>query len=116
MRSLPPRPPPQNSRSRPSDSTPLTSTPGGIASRARTCDRLERRRCAAQQTSSTDLPGISVFYKQGNDVFHTYSCFSRGIDMMNTAYQYLDLVPKGRDEAAPASPMSWLRRRDEYGA
>jgi predicted dithiol-disulfide oxidoreductase (DUF899 family) len=68
------------------------------------------------KTSSTDHPGISVFYKQGNDVFHTYSCFARGIDMMNTAYQYLDLVPKGRDEGPPASPMSWLRRRDEYGA
>jgi len=70
---------------------------------------------ARKKTSSTDLPGISVFYKQGNDVFHTYSCFGRGIDMMNTAYQYLDLVPRGRDEASPPGPMSWLRRRDEYG-
>jgi predicted dithiol-disulfide oxidoreductase (DUF899 family) len=36
--------------------------------------------------------------------------------MMNTAYQYLDLVPKGRDEAALPSAMAWLRLRDEYGA
>jgi len=64
----------------------------------------------------TELPGISVFARQGNDVFHTYSCYARGLDMMNTAYHYLDLVPKGRDEAGLSSPMAWLRRRDEYGA
>lgn len=57
--------------------------------------------------------GISVFYKdESGAVLHTYSCFARGVDMMNTAYQYLDLVPKGRDEAAGA--MAWLKRHDEY--
>jgi predicted dithiol-disulfide oxidoreductase (DUF899 family) len=62
-----------------------------------------------------EMPGISVFYKHGDgSVFHTYSCYARGLDMLNTAYHYLDLVPKGRDEAAGI--MSWLRRRDEYGA
>ena len=45
-------------------------------------------------------------------VFHTYSAYSRGIDALNVAYQYLDLVPKGRDETGEA--MNWLRRRDEY--
>jgi predicted dithiol-disulfide oxidoreductase (DUF899 family) len=42
---------------------------------------------------------VSVFYqdKEG-DVFHTYSTYGRGIDILNTAYNYLDLVPKGRDE------------------
>ena len=46
------------------------------------------------------MPGISVFYKDADGtVFHTYSCYSRGIDVMNATYQYLDLVPKGRDEA-----------------
>jgi predicted dithiol-disulfide oxidoreductase (DUF899 family) len=49
-------------------------------------------------------------------VFHTYSCYARGLDMMNTAYHYLDLVPKGRDEANLPNTMAWLRRRDEYGA
>jgi len=69
---------------------------------------------ATQKAMGAELPGISVFHKQGDDVFHTYSCYSRGIDMMNTAYHYLDLVPKGRDEANLQHSMAWLRRRDEY--
>jgi predicted dithiol-disulfide oxidoreductase (DUF899 family) len=64
----------------------------------------------------TEMPGISVFAR-GEDgaLFHTYSCFSRGIDMMNTAYQYLDLVPKGRDESGLPGAMSWVKLRDQYG-
>ena len=66
-----------------------------------------------QRPMRSDLPGISVFIKdEQGSVFHTYSCYARGIDMMNAAYQYLDLVPKGRDESE--GPMKWLRRRDEY--
>jgi predicted dithiol-disulfide oxidoreductase (DUF899 family) len=62
-----------------------------------------------------DYPGISVFYRdrRGN-VYHTYSCYSRGIDMVNAAYQFLDLVPKGRDED-PERPQSWVNFRDKYG-
>jgi predicted dithiol-disulfide oxidoreductase (DUF899 family) len=64
----------------------------------------------------TDLTGISVFYKDsGDDLFHTYSCFARGVDMMNTGYQYLDLVPKGRDETGLERPQAWVRHRDNYG-
>jgi len=60
-----------------------------------------------------DMPGISVFHKGENgDVYHTYSTYSRGIDLMNGAYNYIDLTPKGRDEGAGI--MSWLRRRDQY--
>ena len=47
-------------------------------------------------------------------VFHTYSCYARGIDLMNTAYNYLDLTPKGRDEAALDFTMRWLRYHDKY--
>jgi len=67
-----------------------------------------------QDPGSSDREGASVFYKdpKGN-VFHTYSTYARGIDMVNTAYHYLDLVPKGRDEGNQGP--SWLRRRDEYG-
>jgi predicted dithiol-disulfide oxidoreductase (DUF899 family) len=43
-----------------------------------------------------------------------YSCYSRGLDMLNGAYHFLDLVPKGRDEDDLPSTMAWLRRRDEY--
>ena len=60
-----------------------------------------------------EFPGISVFYKdKAGQVFHTYSCYARGIDMMNNAYHYLDLTPKGRDEGDGI--MAWLRRNDEY--
>src|SRR5690349_5674365 len=60
-----------------------------------------------------EMPGISVFCKDAKGgIFHTYSCYSRGIDMMNNAYQYIDLTPKGRDEGDGI--MHWLRRNDEY--
>ena len=63
----------------------------------------------------SDMPGVSVFAKdEQGSVFHTYSCYSRGLDMLNATYQYLDLVPKGRDESGLPYPMSWLRLRDDY--
>jgi predicted dithiol-disulfide oxidoreductase (DUF899 family) len=65
----------------------------------------------------TELPGISVFCQDADGaVCHTYSCYARGIDMMNAAYHYLDLVPKGRDEDGLPWPMAWVRYRDSYGA
>ena len=70
---------------------------------------------AKLQHAASDLPGISVFTKdESGAVFRTYSTFGRGLDMMNTAYQYLDLVPKGRDEAALAHTMEWVKLRDLY--
>lgn len=62
-----------------------------------------------------EAPGISVFYmdKDGN-IYHTYSCYARGLDMLNGTYHYLDLVPKGRDEQGLSHSMEWLRRRDQY--
>lgn len=63
-----------------------------------------------------DLPGVSVFFKDDSGtVFHTYSAYSRGIDMLNTAYNYLDLVPKGRDEDGLSFAMAWVNFRDLYG-
>ncbi len=63
-----------------------------------------------------DVPAISVFFRtDGGQVFHTYSSYSRGLDMMNGAYHYLDIMPKGRDEEGLPSTMNWLRLRDEYG-
>jgi predicted dithiol-disulfide oxidoreductase (DUF899 family) len=70
---------------------------------------------APTKTTMSELPGISVFFRdEAGTVFHTYSCYSRGLDMLNGAYHYLDLVPKGRDEAGLPSTMSWLRRHDQY--
>jgi predicted dithiol-disulfide oxidoreductase (DUF899 family) len=71
---------------------------------------------AGLETSMTELPGISVFFKDGGAVFHTYSCYARGLDMMNAAYHYLDLVPKGRDEAGLEYTQAWVRHHDKYGA
>ena len=62
-----------------------------------------------------DREGASVFFKDENgDIYHTYSTFARGIDLMNTAYNYLDLTPKGRDEPDNGNPNNWLKLRDEY--
>jgi predicted dithiol-disulfide oxidoreductase (DUF899 family) len=69
-----------------------------------------------QKISESELPGISVFYKDADGtIFHTYSCYARGLDMLNTAYHYLDLVPKGRDEQDLAHSMAWVRFHDQYG-
>jgi predicted dithiol-disulfide oxidoreductase (DUF899 family) len=62
-----------------------------------------------------EAPGISVFYRdEAREIFHTYSCYARGLDMLNGAYHYLDLVPKGRDEDNLSYHMEWLRRHDQY--
>ncbi|MDJ0927727.1 MAG: DUF899 domain-containing protein [Gammaproteobacteria bacterium] len=64
---------------------------------------------------SEEAPGVSVFYRDDDGhVFHTYSTFGRGLDMLNAAYHCMDLTPKGRDEDSLDFPMSWVRRRDEY--
>ena len=66
---------------------------GGRAGRVLQLPRRAHRRHRARRHS--------VFYKDdAGDVFHTYSAYKRGIDMFNTAYNYLDTVPKGRDEGA----------------
>jgi predicted dithiol-disulfide oxidoreductase (DUF899 family) len=64
--------------------------------------------------SGLQAPGVSVFARDGDAVFHTYSTYARGLDMLNGAYHLLDLTPKGRDEAGLPYPMAWLRRRDQY--
>jgi predicted dithiol-disulfide oxidoreductase (DUF899 family) len=67
--------------------------------------------------SNTDHTGISVFYRDADGaIYHTYSCYSRGVDMMNAGYHYLDLVPKGRDEDGLPYNQAWVRERDKYGS
>lgn len=64
-----------------------------------------------------ELPGISVFFQNDNgEIYHTYSTYSRGLDMLNGTYHYLDLVPKGRDEENLPWSMAWLRYHDSYEA
>jgi predicted dithiol-disulfide oxidoreductase (DUF899 family) len=69
----------------------------------------------SQDPGISEREGISVFYKDPSDkIFHTYSAYERGIDILNNTYNYLDLVPKGRDEDGYDFPMAWVRRNDEY--
>ena len=63
--------------------------------------------------SGSEAPGISVFLKADGEIYHTYSTYERGLDMLNVAYHYMDLVPKGRDEDGNGAG-SWVHRRDEY--
>ena len=67
-----------------------------------------------------DAPGVTCWSIKRNEdnsvaeIAKTYDCSSRGLDMLNVTYQYLDLVPKGRDEKGLPWSMAWLRRHDEY--
>ena len=65
---------------------------------------------------SDQMHGCSTFYKdQRGEVFHTYSTYARGVDMLNVAYQFLDLTAKGRDEDWSQEHSSgWVRHRDRY--
>lgn len=67
-----------------------------------------------QDPGVSEREGVSVFYRDaGGDIYRTYSTYARGIDMLSTDYQFLDIVPKGRDEGGRGP--HWVRRHDEYG-
>ena len=67
-----------------------------------------------QPFESDELPGISVFYKDdAGQVFHTYSTYRRGVEVMMGTYNLLDLTSKGRDEE-PGEGMTWVRHHDRY--
>jgi len=62
-----------------------------------------------------EAPGASVFYKNdAGSIFHTYSTYGRGLDMLLGVYHFLDIVPKGRDEEGLAHTMAWVRHHDRY--
>ena len=61
-----------------------------------------------------EMPGASFFYKDARGIFHTYSTFARGLDLLNGAYNWLDLAPKGRDESNSDHTMDWVRHHDRY--
>lgn len=67
-------------------------------------------------SGAEELPGLSAFARDEQDaIFHTYSCYARGLDAFNATYQLLDRAPRGRDEQDLPYTMSWVRLRDEYG-
>jgi predicted dithiol-disulfide oxidoreductase (DUF899 family) len=62
-----------------------------------------------------ELPGLSAFYKDPNgEIFHTYSAYARGLDILVGTYNFLDLAPKGRDEEGLKHSMAWVRHHDKY--
>ena len=66
-----------------------------------------------QNPDAPEREGVGVFYRDPKGkLYRTYSTFARGIEALNLDYKYLDIVPKGRDEAG-RGPF-WVRRRDEY--
>ena len=97
---------------------------GAISTSTTTCRSIRRadrepgpQLRAEDRTPTRSTPGVSVFYRdEAGDIFHTYSTYARGLDMLNAGYHYLDLVPKGRDEDALPYTVAWLRHRDQYDA
>lgn len=70
---------------------------------------------AIMQFPSDERPGASVFFKDADSqIYHTYSTYARGLDILVGAYNFLDLVPKGRDEEGLAFSMAWVRHHDKY--
>jgi predicted dithiol-disulfide oxidoreductase (DUF899 family) len=66
--------------------------------------------------NSEEHAGLSAFVLEDGTIYHTYSCYARGLEAFNVTYQMLDRAPRGRDEGGLPYPAAWIRRRDEYGA
>ncbi len=62
-----------------------------------------------------ESPGLSVFLRDGDAIFHAYSTYGRGLDMLITTYHYVDLTPLGRQEE-PGKGMRWVKLHDQYEA
>jgi predicted dithiol-disulfide oxidoreductase (DUF899 family) len=81
--------------------------------------RPDSKEGAAYNFGTTDFrmseaPGASTFLREGGDVFHTYSTYARGLDILIGAYNYLDLTPLGRQEAELPYGMAWVKHHDKY--
>jgi predicted dehydrogenase len=96
---------------------PLALSPESVERVIAVAERTGRTLMVAMNNRyRPDTVALRPFAQNGElgEVFHTYSCYGRGIDMVNGAYQFLDLVPKGRDEDGLDFSMAWLRRHDRY--
>ena len=69
----------------------------------------------ASDFPSEERPGLSVFSRRDGEVFHTYSSYARGLDILLPTYNMLDMTAKGRNEEALPWPMAWVRHHDRYG-
>jgi predicted dithiol-disulfide oxidoreductase (DUF899 family) len=64
---------------------------------------------------SEERPGLSAFYRDGAEIFHTYSTYARGLDILVGAYNFIDMSPLGRHEQGLKHTMAWVRHHDRYG-
>jgi predicted dithiol-disulfide oxidoreductase (DUF899 family) len=88
------------------------SFPGDVKEQKKVYYNYEKSR----SFPSTEGPGMSVFYKEKDGtIYHTYSCFARGLEQFIGIYDLLDIVPKGRDEDGLVYGMEWVRHHDKYG-
>lgn len=95
-------------------SFPWVSTAGTTFNRDFEVSGSRRYNYRPTEEPIDELPGLSVFARDGDSIFHTYSTYARGLDVFNSAYQLLDMVPKGRGEDELPWSMAWLRRHDRY--
>jgi predicted dithiol-disulfide oxidoreductase (DUF899 family) len=65
-------------------------------------------------SAAGELPGLSVFLRDGDNIFHTYSAYQRGLDALLNTYNYLDLTPLGRQDDDGPNPQAWIRHHDRY--
>jgi len=85
----------------------------GVTFSADEIERGETNYNFGGSTKGQEMPGVSVFYKDdAGQVFHTYSTYGRGVEVMMHTYRLLDLTPKGRDENGQI--MAWVRHHDRY--
>jgi predicted dithiol-disulfide oxidoreductase (DUF899 family) len=68
----------------------------------------------ARSRSRNELPGLSVFLREDDGIFHTYSTYQRGLDLLIGTYNYLDLTPLGRQEDDEPNVQTWIRHHDKY--
>ncbi len=61
-----------------------------------------------------ELPGLSVFLRDGDGIYHTYSTYQRGLDVFLNTYNYLDATPLGRQEEGEPRVQAWVRHHDKY--
>lgn len=71
---------------------------------------------AGERFAGEERPGASMFYREGGEIFHTYSTYARGLDMLLSAYNWLDMTPMGRHEEGLSNGMEWVRHHDRYPA
>jgi predicted dithiol-disulfide oxidoreductase (DUF899 family) len=69
----------------------------------------------SEKFEGEEKPGVSAFRRgDGGAIYHTYSTYGRGLDVLNGAYHLLDITAKGRDEAELPWSMAWVKRHDRY--